>query len=100
MTDQKNSAKKMAALLKTLSHPIRLLIVCHLLEKQMYAQEITDELGTTKGNISQHLTILLDAEIIHRISIKNRNLYELKDIKIKKLIKVIKEQYCPNFNLN
>ncbi|MBF0311974.1 MAG: winged helix-turn-helix transcriptional regulator [Oligoflexia bacterium] len=96
---QKENALKMSKLLKTLAQPIRLLIVCHLLEGELYAQEITDSLGTTKGNISQHLTALLNQEIIERISNGNRNLYAIKDPRIKKLVQLMKELYCPDFKL-
>jgi ArsR family transcriptional regulator len=99
MKEQKNKALKMANILKALSNPLRLLIVCYLLEEERYAQDITDHLGTSKGNISQHLTLLLSARIISRTSIKNRTLYKIQDVKIKKLIKTIKDLYCPDFKI-
>jgi DNA-binding transcriptional ArsR family regulator len=46
------NAKTASDVIDALSHPTRLLIVCMLLDREHFVQEMFDELGTTKGNIS------------------------------------------------
>ena len=90
-------SKKIAQLLKVLAHPLRLLIVCQLLSGEMFAQELLESLGTTKGNISQHLTILLRQKIIRRRKDGKHNYYSIADDNVHTLIQTIKKLYCPNF---
>ena len=90
-------SKKIAKLLKVLAHPIRLLIVCHLLSGEMFANELLECLGTTKGNISQHLTVLLPQKIIARRKEGRHNYYRIADENIRILVETVKKLYCPNF---
>jgi DNA-binding transcriptional ArsR family regulator len=90
-------SKKIAALLKVLAHPLRLLIVCHLLSGEMFAQELLESLGTSKGNISQHLTALLNKKIIARRKDGRHNYYRIADENVHTLISTLKKLYCPNF---
>ncbi len=53
-----------AALLKTMAHPIRLKILCLLKDKELTVGEIVSEVKTTNANVSQHLTILRNQGII------------------------------------
>ena len=83
-------------LLGVLQHPIRLMMVCELLEGELYAGELTEKFGTTKGNISQHLTLLLQHGIISRDSRANKNFYRLADPRVAILLRVLKENFCPH----
>ncbi len=89
----------MAKRLKVLAHPTRLMIVCHLLGGELFAQELLDLLGTTKGNISQHLTALLRQKIIARQSRGRHNYYRIADDNMKSLISHLKRLYCPEFEI-
>jgi len=91
-----HEAMVISDLLKVLQHPIRLMIVCELLERELYAGEITECFGTTKGNISQHLTLLLEHKIIDRESRGNKNIYRISDHRIESLIRVLKKNFCPH----
>ena len=89
-------AEKVAKVLKNLSHPLRLKILCCLLKKDLYAGDITECLGTTKGNISQHLNKLLEQSFIQRQRIANRHLYSIKDQRVGQLIETIALLYKTN----
>jgi len=90
---------QLAARLSSISHPIRFLIVLMLAETAMYPTEILENLGTSKGNISQHLRILLDRGLINGQKEGNKILYSVKDDKVRVLIKEIKKIYCPKFKV-
>ncbi len=98
---QKNfeEAKKVSEIFDCLSSTIRLLIVCSLIDGEKSVGEIVDITGTTKGNISQHLRILEDNDIITGKKDGNRIFYSIKDKRIKELIKRVKKLFCADIDL-
>jgi ArsR family transcriptional regulator len=84
-----------SSVLDALSHPTRLLIVCLLLKKEHFVQEIFDQLGTTKGNISQHLRILEQEGHITSRKEANRVYYRIADERLRTLVKMLQKLYCP-----
>ncbi|MGQ9843981.1 MAG: ArsR/SmtB family transcription factor [Spirochaetota bacterium] len=81
-------------LLKSIAHPIRLKVLCFLIDGERTVGEIEKELGSTTSNISQHLTILRKMNIIHRRKEANFMYYSIKDERILKLISTLKTLYC------
>ncbi len=92
-------ARQLAKTLKHISHPLRLLIICLLARSEMAAGEITLSLGTTKGNISQHLRLLADNGLIASRRSGNKIIYRIQDEKLVKLLDAMKKLYCPNFTI-
>lgn len=101
MIDKKrsHSAEVASDLLGPLSHPTRLLIVCLLLEREHYVLELLEQLGTTKGNLSQHLNLLTVKNILKRRKEANRIYYSIADKRIHTLVKTIQKLYCPGLGL-
>ena len=94
---QHQNAREIADYLSFLAHPLRLLIVCLLLQREeMCAMEIIAEVGTTKGNISQHLKLLLLKKMVSRRREANRVYFQIADKKLAVIIKTLKECCCPN----
>ena len=93
--ERRESALTASKVLSSLGHPTRLLIVCLLLERERFVNELLDEIGSTKGNISQHLRVLENQG--HVISRKdaNRVYYRISDPKLTKLLKTLQTLYCP-----
>lgn len=85
-----------SGVLGVLQHPIRLMMVCELLDGEVCAGDLTEQFGTTKGNISQHLTLLLRHGIISRDSRANKNFYRIADPRVAILLRVLKENFCPH----
>ncbi|TKB31302.1 MAG: helix-turn-helix transcriptional regulator, partial [Mesorhizobium sp.] len=50
-------AGEVAALLKTLAHPMRLMLVCTLVEGEHSVNQLEDELNIHQPNLSQQLTV-------------------------------------------
>lgn len=86
-----NNAKRASRILECLSSPVRLLIICSLIDGQKNVGEFSSKIGTTKGNISQHLRILEDNGILESVKKGNKVFYSIKNRKIIKLIKEIKK---------
>ena len=67
MTDEKSVGKELRAatrFMKALSHPLRLAMVCGLLESSSTQTEISKTLGVPQSTVAQHLKVLRQARII------------------------------------
>lgn len=84
-------AKRVAKLLGALSSEIRLLIVCTLIEKSRSVSELLETIGTTMGNISQHLRILEENRILKSKKKGNKVFYSINNKKIVNFIKAVEE---------
>jgi len=94
-----SKAEVIAGMLSCIAHPSRLMIICMLLKREMFVNEVMEKLGTTKGNISQHLRVLADRGLIQKRRDGNRIFYSIKDPRLADLIARIKWLYCPNFDI-
>lgn len=82
-------------LLKSISHPIRLKILCILMDGEKNVGEIEKEISTTTSNISQHLNVLRKANIIGRQKKANFMYYYIKEKNVLTLLKTLKNLFCP-----
>tara|TARA_B100000586_G_scaffold262051_1_gene229891 strand:+ start:461 stop:808 length:348 start_codon:yes stop_codon:yes gene_type:complete len=80
--------------LKAMSHPLRLMILCKLGEKEFSVQDIVDNVGTSQSNISQHLAILRDKGILSARKSANKVFYKISDLKTLQLIEMMREVFC------
>lgn len=81
-------------LLKSIAHPIRMKILCFLMEGEKNVGEIEQQFGSTISNISQHLTVLRKANIIDRRKEANFMFYSLRGNNIYKLMETLKNNFC------
>lgn len=65
----------------------------------MFVNELTDALGTTKGNISQHLRVLVDRGLLEKRRDGNHVFYSIRDSNLAGLIATIKKLYCTDFDI-
>jgi DNA-binding transcriptional ArsR family regulator len=87
----------MSKLLKSMSHPIRLKILCLLQDKELSVGEIRDQVKTTNANVSQHLNILRNQGILDYRKDANFIYNKITDKRILELIKKMRVLFCPNF---
>jgi len=94
MNDQ--DVEHVAGMLKTMAHPIRLKILCLLQDREMTVGEIRDEVKTTNANVSQHLTILRNKDIISFRKDANFIFNKISDPKIIEMMANMKTIFCPD----
>ena len=95
MVDMKYSeVENLSSLLKSISHPIRLKILCLLQEKELTVGEIRNEVETTNANISQHLTILRNQGVIAFRKDSNFIYNRIADKRITALMKTMQTLFC------
>jgi ArsR family transcriptional regulator len=84
-----------ARCLKAMSHPLRLKILCVLGTNSISVQDIVDQVGTSQSNISQHLAILREKNILGCKKEANRVFYYIDDERMLQLIKMMRDVFCP-----
>lgn len=80
--------------LKAMSHPIRLKILCALGGEEVSVQDIVDKVGTSQSNVSQHLGILREKDILITRKDANRVYYRVNDKRTLQLIGMMREVFC------
>ncbi len=83
-----------ARCLKAMSHPLRLKILCVLGTHSVSVQDIVDQVGTSQSNISQHLAILREKNILGSKKEANRVFYYIDDERMLQLIKMMRDVFC------
>jgi len=92
-------AQSAAKVLASIAHPLRLLIICMVFAHERFVGEIVEELGTSKGNISQHLRLLELKGLIKKRRDGNRIFYSIKDPRISELVACVQGLYCKGLKL-
>lgn len=89
VADTHNALECATQSLKALSHPIRLKILCILSRDEYSVTEITDSVGTSQSNISQHLSMLRDHGVLKSRKQANQVYYRLTDARTLQLVKLM-----------
>ena len=90
----KHDINTIAALLKSMAHPIRLEILCRLQEGELTVADLQSAVGTTGGNLSQHLAILRNQGIVTCRREANFLYNRISDQRILALMNSLQTIYC------
>jgi len=82
-----------ANIFAALAHPIRIAIVDALRKGQVTAGELADRLDAEPSNLSQHLTVLRDREVVSRQKAGTQTYYSLRDPILLPLLDVLKRHF-------
>lgn len=83
-----------ARCLKAMSHPLRLKILCVLGTDKICVQDLVEKVGTSQSNISQHLAILREKDILNSEKEANRVYYYIDDERMLQLISMMRDVFC------
>lgn len=86
--------------LKALAHPTRLAILCALREGPVNVQALESLLQTSQSNVSQHLAILRDKEVLTSYRQANQVFYAVRDPRMFDLLELLQTIYCKVDPLN
>jgi ArsR family transcriptional regulator len=86
--------QRVADLLKAISHPLRLSIVCILSDGPLCVNQIHQSIGTSQANISQHLHNLANRRLLLTEKQANKVYYRLSDARLIEIIGMLREIYC------
>ncbi|MEO8104014.1 MAG: metalloregulator ArsR/SmtB family transcription factor [Betaproteobacteria bacterium] len=83
-----------AVAMQAMSHPARIKILCMLSSGEQMVQDLTDAIGTSQSNISQHLGILKACGMIASRKQATRTYYSIEDPRILKMITLTRDIFC------
>jgi ArsR family transcriptional regulator len=85
---------KVALIIKSIAHPIRLKILCILLEGEQSVGEIHSHFSSTYANTSQHLQKLGNMGLLRGEKRANFIYYSIQDHRIQEVVRLLKKLYC------
>lgn len=94
LIDKEEDILLAAESMKAMAHPLRLKILCVLAAGELSVQDIVEQVGTTQSNISQHLAILRDKDILTTSKDANRVYYRINDPRTVKLVGMMRDVFC------
>ena len=94
LIDKQEHIEMAARALKSIAHPLRLKILCVVGDEEACVQEIVEAVGTSQSNISQHLAILRDKDVLQTRKDANRVYYRVGDPRILQLVAMMREVFC------
>ncbi len=92
MLEQK--VEEVSALLKAISHPLRLKILCMLQDGELTVGDIQQAVKTTNANVSQHLSILRNQGVIDSRKEANFIYNRIADSRVVELINTMQRLFC------
>ena len=89
------NAVSASELLKDLSHPGRLLVLCALVSREHTVGELEELTGLSQSAISQHLARLRESELVATRREAQRIFYSLSDDEVAAVLETLHGIYCP-----
>ncbi|OYW58202.1 MAG: transcriptional regulator [Bosea sp. 12-68-7] len=87
-------ADEVAGLLKTMAHPVRLMLACTLAEGEYSVGELETRLDIHQPTLSQQLTVLREAGVVETRREGKQIFYRLAAEKAAQLIGALYEIFC------
>jgi DNA-binding transcriptional ArsR family regulator len=87
-------ADEVAASLKTLSHPVRLMLVCTLVEGEFSVGELEAQIGVGQPSLSQQLGVLRKAGVVETRRDAKQIFYRLTEAKVARLVEALYAIFC------
>jgi DNA-binding transcriptional ArsR family regulator len=88
------AAEQASDFLKSLANPVRLRILCLLVQGEATVGDITEKLGARQSLISQHLALLRKDGMVRPRRDGQTIYYALADKRAERLIEVLYETFC------
>ena len=96
LVELRKHASEAAELLKQLSNPNRLMIMCSLIGAELSVGELTAMTDLSQSALSQHLASLRNAQLVSTRREAQTIFYRLSGDQAIQIIAVLKSIYCPD----
>jgi len=94
LKDMQQAADQACRLLKVMSNPDRLMILCQLSQGDMRVGELEEALGIVQPTLSQQLTVLRDEALVSTRREGKNIYYQLSSPQALALMQVMYAQFC------
>ena len=91
------NAEKASTLLKIMSHPSRLMALCHLMDGERPVSSLNETIPLSQSALSQHLAVLRQAGLVDTRRESQTIHYRLKSKAVTRILEALYRIYClPN----
>ena len=94
MGELQRSARRAAPLLKAMSNPSRLVILCQIAEGERSVGELAEAVGLSQSGISQHLAVLRRQHVVATRRDKQTVYYSLASADVVALMATLHRVFC------
>ena len=94
MREMAAAAEHVSALLKTLGHKDRLMVLCHLISGEKSVGELADLLGISQSPLSQHLARMRRESLVKTRREAQTIFYSIDSSEAERLVALMHEMYC------
>ena len=95
ISEMEAAAERVSALMKTLGHKDRLLVLCNLAEGERAVGELANELNLSQSSLSQHLARMRNQGLVDTRRESQTIYYSLNDGDVRELIQSLYAIFCP-----
>jgi DNA-binding transcriptional ArsR family regulator len=88
-------AEEAAELLKALSNPQRLRVMCLLIDGEKTVGEINAEVELSQSALSQHLAVLREGGLVQTRREAQNVFYSVADGPVQQIMRTLHDIYCP-----
>lgn len=92
--DLRHSAQEACALLKVLSNPDRLMLLCEMAQGEKTVTQLQEALGITQPTLSQQLAVLRAQALVDTRREGKNIFYQLASPQAMAVMQVLYQQYC------
>ena len=96
LSQMQSAADQACGLMKVLSNPDRLMILCQLSKGELCVGEIEEILGITQPTLSQQLTVLREEALVSTRREGKNIYYRVQSSPALAVIEVLYEHFCNN----
>jgi ArsR family transcriptional regulator, virulence genes transcriptional regulator len=94
MAELQRDARRVASLLKAMSNPARLVILCQIAEGERSVGELERAVGLSQSSISQHLALLRAQAVVSSRRVGQTILYSLASKEVEALMATLHAVFC------
>lgn len=90
----RENTEKAAGLLKSMSHPNRLMVLCHLMDGECSVRELNQSIPLSQSALSQHLASLRQAGLVETRRESQVIYYRLNSEAVSAILETLYGIYC------
>ncbi len=90
-----SAAGRASAVMKTLGHPGRLMILCNLADGERSVGDLAEDLDMSQSSLSQHLARMRSEGLVETRRESQTVYYRLRDGEARSVIKSLYRIFCP-----
>ena len=95
-SESRRAANEAAGIMRALSNPARLMILCKLFQSDRTVGQLERELDLGQAYVSQQLAQLREKQLVVATRDGRQMRYRLRDQRLKPILGVILDEFCPN----